>query len=224
MNNTKNKIIDKSFLLFLDKGVNNVIISQIIENAGISNGTFYYYFENKDQLVLEVMKKYVFDLGQKKLDYIKYFNGTSKEEIKNLILSLLGFNLLNKDIYGVYLLKPSQYRDFHILIIDATKQYEEVTKMDHIFHNKLKITLENIIIKGIINKEINNVNPKEVANLIYTLYTSICYKTIKEPKLDIKKSFNTSFDYFWNIIERKTTPSQNNEDIYKINEFDNENN
>ncbi len=224
MNNTKDMIIDKSFLLFLNEGINNITITKIIENAGISNGTFYYYFKNKDQLVLEVMKKYVFDLGQKKLDYIKYFNGSSKEQIRYLILSLLGFNLFDEAVYGVYLLKPSQYRDFHILIIDATKQYEEVVKMDHIFHNKLKKTIESIIKKGINNREIININPIEITNLIYSVYTSICYKTIKEPELDIEKSFNRSFNYLWNIIKIKPIVSSNNQSNKYNSEFNNKNN
>lgn len=44
------KIIEASYSLFLEKGINNTSVQDIVEKAGIAKGTFYLYFSDKYQL------------------------------------------------------------------------------------------------------------------------------------------------------------------------------
>ncbi len=44
------KIIEASYSLFLEKGINNTSVQDIAEKAGIAKGTFYLYFNDKYQL------------------------------------------------------------------------------------------------------------------------------------------------------------------------------
>lgn len=43
-------IIEASYCLFIDKGINNTSIQDIVDKAGIAKGTFYLYFKDKYQL------------------------------------------------------------------------------------------------------------------------------------------------------------------------------
>lgn len=47
----REKIIDTSWELFHEKGFGETTINDIIREAGISKGTFYYYFRSKDDLL-----------------------------------------------------------------------------------------------------------------------------------------------------------------------------
>ena len=47
----REKIIDTSWELFHEKGFGETTINDIIHEAGISKGTFYYYFRSKDNLL-----------------------------------------------------------------------------------------------------------------------------------------------------------------------------
>ena len=47
----RNKIIDVSWELFREKGFGETTINDIIREAEISKGTFYYYFRSKDNLL-----------------------------------------------------------------------------------------------------------------------------------------------------------------------------
>jgi len=47
----REKIIDTSWELFHEKGFGETTINDIIREAGISKGTFYYYFRSKDNLL-----------------------------------------------------------------------------------------------------------------------------------------------------------------------------
>lgn len=58
MNNTRQQIIETAFLLFLKKGFKAVRLSDIERAAGITRGTFYYHFTNKEEVVKEGLQTY----------------------------------------------------------------------------------------------------------------------------------------------------------------------
>lgn len=47
----KNKIVTAAWQLFYDKGYNGTTVDDIIELSGTSKGSFYYYFNSKDELL-----------------------------------------------------------------------------------------------------------------------------------------------------------------------------
>lgn len=49
---TRERILESADKVFADKGMNNVQIKDICNEANISVGTFYHYFENKDDLII----------------------------------------------------------------------------------------------------------------------------------------------------------------------------
>ncbi len=51
VNKTKQKIIDVSWALFLEKGFEKTTVEDILKGVGISKGTFYHYFSGKDALL-----------------------------------------------------------------------------------------------------------------------------------------------------------------------------
>jgi AcrR family transcriptional regulator len=50
-NNRRERIIGAAWKLFREKGFAETTINDIINEAGISKGTFYYYFRSKDDLL-----------------------------------------------------------------------------------------------------------------------------------------------------------------------------
>ena len=55
MSDTKEHILNVSFNLFLQKSYKEVTMQEIVTKTGMSKGAFYYYFESKEQLFLEVI-------------------------------------------------------------------------------------------------------------------------------------------------------------------------
>jgi len=45
-----------AFKLFLQKGFKEVTMNEILENSGLSRGTFYYYFKSKEQVYADVIE------------------------------------------------------------------------------------------------------------------------------------------------------------------------
>ncbi len=49
------ELLQIAYKMFLAKGYENTSVDEIIEEAGIAKGTFYYYFKSKEQLLEEVI-------------------------------------------------------------------------------------------------------------------------------------------------------------------------
>ncbi len=54
---TKNKIYKNGVKLIIKRGYDNITVEQISKAAGVSVGTYYYYFKSKFELIREIYKK-----------------------------------------------------------------------------------------------------------------------------------------------------------------------
>lgn len=52
---TKGKILEKAKFLFIKNGYKNTCVKQIMNECGLSKGTFYVHFETKADLVVDIM-------------------------------------------------------------------------------------------------------------------------------------------------------------------------
>ena len=56
---TKRKLFEIAQKLFIEYGVDNVSVDNIVEAAGVARGTFYVHFESKDTLISSLIIDYV---------------------------------------------------------------------------------------------------------------------------------------------------------------------
>jgi len=59
INDTKSRIVTASWKLFYEQGYDNTTIDDILEEAHVSRGSFYHYFDSKDNLPASL--SYLFD-------------------------------------------------------------------------------------------------------------------------------------------------------------------
>ncbi|UOO83057.1 TetR/AcrR family transcriptional regulator [Uruburuella testudinis] len=60
--NTYNRIVDASLVLFNEEGERNISTNHIAAHLGISPGNLYYHFRNKDEIIVQLFKRYSEDL------------------------------------------------------------------------------------------------------------------------------------------------------------------
>jgi TetR/AcrR family transcriptional repressor of nem operon len=63
----KEQLIDRSAAVFLERGFNAASVNDIVQAAGVPKGSFYNHFVSKEQLAVEVLGRYVDDLGLREL-------------------------------------------------------------------------------------------------------------------------------------------------------------
>ena len=57
----RNEIIDIAEELFLKSGYNETAVSDIVKRVGVSQGTFYYYFKSKEEILNVIIERYIDD-------------------------------------------------------------------------------------------------------------------------------------------------------------------
>jgi AcrR family transcriptional regulator len=102
MNDRKQHVLEVAHQLFIDNGFQATSIQDIIENSGISKGTFYNYFSSKNELFIvlfkSIQKKFENDrdellIGKDPCDieiFIKQIEVQMKEIKKDRTFSLIG--------------------------------------------------------------------------------------------------------------------------------------
>ena len=156
----KRKQIAKSTCnLFIEKGFVNISISEIAKVAGIGKGTIYEYFENKEDIVFELMSCLQEDYDPKLKSNLQKSNSTKQKVIYlfDLFLNENETILIQKKIYkefiAIYLNNPS----------DKIIQYQKTMK------DKYTEILLDIFNDAILNDELI----KESIELVPSIFATI---------------------------------------------------
>lgn len=132
-------LLSHAFSLFINKGIANTTISEIVEQADVAKGTFYIYFKDKDDLIEKLIAQKAEQLLINALDILNKHLETTKVEDKLVLIadSLLEqlnsdsrlLKFINKNLnYGIYkkaLLSEEIKSDF-----DVVSSYYEILHSD----------------------------------------------------------------------------------------------
>ena len=79
MNQNKTKktiLINSAKTIFMEKGYSNTTVDEICSLAGVAKGTFFYYFETKRHIILDMIKKEIFEIKNEFCKNLCYANST----------------------------------------------------------------------------------------------------------------------------------------------------
>lgn len=85
----KAKIKQESIGLFEKKGFSETSIQDIVEALGVTKGTFYYYFQSKEELLMDIHLGYIDDLLDRQRKIIQV-GGANREKLIGIIELLIG--------------------------------------------------------------------------------------------------------------------------------------
>ena len=181
MKDTKENIIDKSYKLFLEKSFKEVTLSEILKATGIAKGTFYYYFESKEQLFIKIVDSFL----------LKYSDQINMNEIADLTLA--EFVNMYIDVSDKFIKKMKAVIgsnslssiNFYRLMFDAIEIYpgfREKLKR----YNKEELNLwKTVIDNSKDNKEIRvDINSLELAKQFVFLYDGLGMRCMIENNIE----------------------------------------
>lgn len=85
---TRQKLLDAARSVFANKGFDLATVDDITERADIGKGTFYYHFDNRQDLVQTIIKGVLDDLGQRMGKACK-----GKEELPEILDAMIGAHI-----------------------------------------------------------------------------------------------------------------------------------
>ena len=164
----KNKLLSAAFSLFIEKGVKNTTIQDIVDRAGVAKGTFYLYFKDKDDL-----EEYLTTARSNELicDAISYANKNSNGNFEDRLINALDYiiDVFSKD----KLLLNFIYKNFSFGVFGD--------RLTNIVEHSTVNVLEKFK-NGIKKYNIKIENPEITLFMIVELTSSVVFTSIKSGK------------------------------------------
>ncbi|SDL95711.1 TetR/AcrR family transcriptional regulator [Sediminibacillus halophilus] len=92
MSDRKNQVIDSALQLFIEKGIEQTSLQDILTRAGISKGTFYNYFASKNECVLVILERARYEASLQRQEMLAGNDPTDIELLIKQISVLLNIN------------------------------------------------------------------------------------------------------------------------------------
>ncbi|MGM0379713.1 MAG: TetR/AcrR family transcriptional regulator [Bacillota bacterium] len=191
----KDKIIEVSKDIVSKKGFDGLSIRKIAKEVGYSPGNIYQYFDNKEEIILEILKS-----GYLKI--IKSLNIEIKE--KKSIKEIIMFKFEN--YLSEILKRPNIYKFIMLSSNPKILKYTSVFNRKNIDKNLssgIKL-LEKELKNGVEKKEIRNINTKELSKVLWASIFGIIIKNLVEKnynKKNILEEINLVINTFFAGIE-----------------------
>ena len=201
---TKSRIMEESFKLFLKKGFVDVSLNEIRKASNITTGGFYYHFDSKETLLVAVIEKYIFNYFNSTIRQIRDFEGTPKEKLKTAILSIIGDDLtINKSTKLCESSEKIDYRTLHLLLFEGVQKYEIISKHYTEFYNNLLNFIKDVLDEGIAQGSIRrDIDSTELAIFIQTSMVGTVLMWIALPEMPLENRMNSNIDHLWNYITK----------------------
>ena len=176
--------------ILLEYGIKNLTISHIAKTAGIGKGTVYEYFENKEDIVFEIITSFITE-HEKELNNIVNLDISTKDKFFHFF-----YHMHKPDNSHQQL---NIYREF--LAISMTSGTQEMINFNIECRDKFTNILHKITQDGIDKGEIHREAQGIVSALITFELGMIIdtHTTARNPKEDIETFLNSLFI----LLERK---------------------
>ncbi len=82
------ELADAAARVFGERGVAGTAVSDIVRAAGVAQGTFYLYFDSKDDVLLAVAEQFVADVGMAVESSVVGSEAPAPERLRSLVVAL----------------------------------------------------------------------------------------------------------------------------------------
>ena len=201
---TKVRIMETAFKLFLKKGFADVSLNEIIKESDITTGGFYYHFNSKDTLLVEVINKYIFSYFSSIIKQIRKCKGTPKEKLKAVILLIVGDDsTINETTQLCEGAEKIDYRTLHLLLFEGVQKYEIISKHYTEFYYDLHEFIKEVINDGMAQGLIrDDIDSTELSLTIQTIMVGTVLMWIGMPEMPLGKRMESNIDQLWSFIKK----------------------
>ena len=172
--------------LLLEKGIKNLTITEIAKTAGIGKGTVYDYFNNKEEIVFEIIRIFIEEHHHNLLSQID-----QKTSTKQKILYLFDFFLSQYSNYEKHL---DVYREYFSCTLSLKSS--PMLEFNKECADFIKNILDNIIEQGIEKGEIQTLSRGLTDGIIKAEkgYMVAAWVEGRNLKLEFKEYIDTLFE------------------------------
>ncbi|HIT72459.1 hypothetical protein B5E58_07955 [Tyzzerella sp. An114] len=201
---TKEAILKSSFDLFLRDGIGESSANEAIKVSGVTKGCFYHHFASKDELINEVINKYICPFFEKPLERLRAQINDDKLSNPKEKLWFCYSRTPDFDEFGeLYTgLKNINTRNFFFLVYECMKRYPYLSDLRcRCSREMIKLTAEIIDegkLCGAVKREINSEN---TATALYALKDGMQALNFIDGEIKLIDKYELTFGQIWNEIQ-----------------------
>ncbi len=189
--NTKEKILKAGERLFSNKGYDATSVAEICEEAGVSKGAFFHYFDSKESFFLELLNRWLTELNERIQEYVN-----QESDVAN---SVLRMSELFKDIFRESRQKFLLFMEFLRIAIRDERVLKELANYFQNYTNYFSELIE----EGIKNGTFKDVEPEIAARTIIAYAIGIIEQEIFEPEKNWEYIGRGGIELILNAFKRR---------------------
>lgn len=193
--NTKKRILNGAFQLFLQKNYEKVTVSDIENCIQLTRGAIFYYTRNKEELFKEVINTYILKSGDTE-NKIKPDASCSLKDFIDLYVEHLNETMILQQKFGI----DNFHRCYISLIYQALQYYP---RFDELMNARFQQEYEmwyNIILRAFTKKEIKqDLIVENVAKQFRYLYSGLSFESSFKYSMDITALKQLYYMYYEQI-------------------------
>ena len=198
--NTRELLLQESFLLFLEEGYKEVSINKIITKCALSKGAFYHHFVSKEELYQQVLNRFFFNYFQSS-DFVYDSNLSFEEKLQSFVQAfvtpyeeLLAFST-----------KTDLLSYFRFLFHAASHHPSVQYRVNKHFYKKGYYLAQIIKEEQKLNNFGENRNPKNIAHQLLSIILGVSILDGIYDATKIKSRLSESITQYIQLITKNTT-------------------
>lgn len=190
---TRNRLYATAEALFMQYGFDNVSVDRIVEEAGLSKGTFYVHFETKDDLLVSLISDYVEKID---MDYQAFIDACSPDMPAADMLICLVRKIMDVTIQTIGLERMKTLYRAHLTNISHSGTAASYQRM-------LYKTIMDVLDRGMQRGEFVALPLEELANHLILSMRGLIYEwCIRYPHFDLKTQSRAHFELILKGIQK----------------------
>jgi AcrR family transcriptional regulator len=172
----RKQILDAALVAFGEKGFHGSNVSDVAAQAGVSQGTIYWYFESKEELISAAILSFVEEVASSALA-ITQMGETSADKLRALAASMEQFTESGARLFTMFLefwASSSRREEAAALWMDLLEEYKDV--------------FVGLVQDGIQTGEFRQLDAEGVVWAIMAAYDGLAAYAMLKPDLDVVRA------------------------------------
>jgi AcrR family transcriptional regulator len=173
----RRQIMKAALACFVRKGYHKTTMDDIVAECGLSKGTLYWYFENKDDLFASLIKAYFFDVRQGTDAVLKQYS-TASGKLRGMAQAFVEFFHAAEGSFSVlfeFWLQSALRDELNQFMSTALSQYRQI--------------VAGVIAEGIQSGEFKAVNADQIALAAMAAFDGLSFYAMLIPdEVDLERT------------------------------------
>jgi AcrR family transcriptional regulator len=188
------QILDAAIEVFGDHGLAEARLEDIAKRAGVSKGTIYLYFPNKEALFKEMIRQTIIDQLERTERDLVNDHGTSATDQVRLFMR-----------WWWALMRRPDYQRIHRLVVGELQRFPELVEFfwDEVIVRR-QLLLDRLIQRGVDAGEFRPVDPTTAGRIVTSMFSAhslwACTRFYEKQELTDEIVFDQVMDYFFHSL------------------------